>query len=578
MLITKNLINKIILDTKIHTIIDKGSLDLDKVSSIESHINLKNHQKLALEKIQSYEQSEHLHGIYADNSGSGKSFPILEQINNNPILPFNDKIFINNFDKTFKPSLYIKTNIIVCSYYLIYQWINYITQYSNLTFYTISNYKSINYILKNGIPILDKYNIILISCSFYNKFYKAVFKNNINKYIYFSRIIYDDVNNLTIIKPQKINSLFTWFVTSSPENLIFLNHINYILKSNYSIDYFVNNILIHKPNYKIILPFIDITNYKGIKHKGFINSFFNNLYRKRNSFSIDKLLINTHTNISNTFNISTICNKSYHFSLLNTFTFKKLKTIIAEPKHKIIKLLDLYSENNMNSFKNTIFKTLNLNYKNLIQRYLWKKNYNKKTIKISNEIKSLIYKKKITKEKLNNILNEKCIICYGIIKKPFLYSYCCKNLFHLNCIFKNITIAQTYNCPLCTKDLYINKSIVFSDIKNYILTKDQHIINIIVKSKKTLIYSPDTVFLKFIKNNYYKSDMWFLKGNYKTIHNIVTKYKNTFKINILLANNTFSGLNLETTTDLILLSNNADIINTCYRPGRLNTLTIHKLF
>ena len=154
MLITKNLINKIILDTKIHTIIDKGSLDLDKVSSIESHINLKIHQKLAFEKIQSYEKSENLHGIYADNSGSGKSFPILEQINNNPILPFNDKIFINNFDKTFKPSLYIKTNIIVCSYYLIYQWINYITKYSDLTFYTIADYKSINYILKNHLSFL----------------------------------------------------------------------------------------------------------------------------------------------------------------------------------------------------------------------------------------------------------------------------------------------------------------------------------------------------------------------------------------------------------------------------------------
>ena len=49
-------------------------------------------------------------------------------------------------------------------------------------------------------------------------------------------------------------------------------------------------------------------------------------------------------------------------------------------------------------------------------------------------------------------------------------------------------------------------------------------------------------------------------------------------MNILLANNTFNGLNLENTTDLILLSNNSDIINTCYRPGRLNTLTIHKLF
>ena len=72
--------------------------------------------------------------------------------------------------------------------------------------------------------------------------------------------------------------------------------------------------------------------------------------------------------------------------------------------------------------------------------------------------------------------------------------------------------------------------------------------------------------------------MCFLKGNYKTIQNIITRYKSTFKTNILLVNNTFNGLNLENTTDLILVSNNPDIINTCYRPGRLNKLTIHKLF
>ena len=102
---------------------------------------------------------------------------MLQRINDEPVLKIYEKtqLSINNsceLKNNLEQILYIRTNIIICPYYLIYQWITYIGKYTQLTYYTISNIKSINHIIKYGIKILDNYSIILVSCRFYNTFIK----------------------------------------------------------------------------------------------------------------------------------------------------------------------------------------------------------------------------------------------------------------------------------------------------------------------------------------------------------------------------------------------------------------------
>ena len=104
---------------------------------------------------------------------------------------------------------YIKTNLIIVPYYLIDQWRDYIINYSELTYFIVNNRNCFINLMNN----MNKYNIILISHNFYNNFYTKCI--HINKPIIFSRIIYDNINNLNIPNSKELKSCFTWYITSN---------------------------------------------------------------------------------------------------------------------------------------------------------------------------------------------------------------------------------------------------------------------------------------------------------------------------------------------------------------------------
>ena len=152
------------------------------------NITLKLHQQRILyEMIQKENIRHRVSGgvnafILADKVGSGKSLDVLALITKKTIIENNmsNKIIYKTHPETsfsglnIKNTVEFKTNLIFFPHGIYNQWIEYITKYTKLTFYGVSNKKDLESIPYNDM-VNGKCSIILLKSTRFNDFMNKVY-------------------------------------------------------------------------------------------------------------------------------------------------------------------------------------------------------------------------------------------------------------------------------------------------------------------------------------------------------------------------------------------------------------------
>jgi hypothetical protein len=228
----------------------------------------------------------------------------------------------------------------------------------------------------------------------------------------------------------------------------------------------------------------------------------------------------------------------------------------------------------------------------------------------TDKVKSIKDKIEKTKKNIKNIeerINEttECNICQLEFDNKTLLD-CCSNSFCYSCIstwiYKNTKDNKSSKCPCCNSLITIDNIIIENSNpelqknasskkeKEKLLDKPEKMLEILKdkdpKTSKILIFSEnDASFRKFEEK--INGSVWkyrIIKGNVNTVNSIITKYKTTDEVNMILANslNFGSGLNLENTTDIIIYHKmdkdlESQVIGRAQRPGRTSSINIYKL-
>lgn len=519
--------------------------NLKKDLFIHQLVSIYNMEKFEInKKIQKKDEIKKINfGILSDIVGFGKTLSIIGLICRNKMdwdltIPYNKEIYnTTNCDMicTMKINKYIKLNttLILTSKNIINQWYEELSL-SNLKIFKLDSYNKIDNFIS------DNFDVVLVLPKYYNDL--------VNKYKNYAwkRFIFDEPSNVKILNMKTIITGFSWFITSTPELILY--------------------------------------KHKNCKKTNFIRKIFNcESYNFYNVFS-DLIVKNPDDFIKNSFNLPKTYNLYYNcfqpiYNIVKDFTNNEIQLLIESDNIDLaIKLLGgKKSDNIVNLIKNNLLKE----------------------IEDSNNIE-LIKKNKTKINNLDNkfqeLLNSNCSICLSQIKNPVLESNC-QNIFCGKCLLSWLSINNNKNCPLCRKKIIKKNLIYIQDKKtnnnknkktnNKIKTKLQTIIEIINNKKEGffLIFSSYNNTFKPIKDILKSNNISFseIKGTSNCRKNIINNFKNG-NIKVLFLNSIYDGhgINLQECTDIILYHkiNNklkSQIVGRANRIGRTNELYIHNL-
>ena len=309
---------------------------LSSISPLAEHpknidIQLKKHQLAMLERCLSIEKSNNKFGIMNDKPGTGKTFVILSLI--------YETIQTNS------------TNIIVVPQNIYTQWVENIERFSNsLTYLKLINYENI-LSLYNDPNSFYNYNIILMTSSYYHILSTTLYSLD----IFVDRVFFDEIDSISNLISNEINSKFIWFVSASfNTNLLGCYKLNTDLDNiickcdNNFID---ENILLEEPN----------INYYHCKNI-YIDNILENIVSKEELLTLNAM----------------------DYSLYKVHNEKEVIETILRNKKQIIDINKLQIED---AQKNIIYYKEFLNNK---QKYI-----DDLTININNIDKIILFKKNI---------------------------------------------------------------------------------------------------------------------------------------------------------------------------------------
>jgi len=556
-------------------------------------LTLKEHQKKSLNSMITLEKGDikikdnillnSKIGILGDCVGSGKSLTILALISSNKNTYISKNISsygCNNIQILSTHDGIIKnTTLIVVPHSLVKQWEDYIKQYTKYEYIKINNKKSYD-----AYEATKNYDIILISSTLYNEF---IFNFN-NKNIQWNRVVFDEADTINIPSCSYPKTNFTWFITSTIQNLLFVNGYYYITSEQARF-----------PRYKRIY-------LNGVKKNGYIKETCKNITPECDVILPYIIIKNKNEFIKKSFdihepNVNYIhCKNLAILSILDGVVNNEiLSRLNAGDTDGALEMLDC----NINTKKNIIehvtsdiqTKINNLNQElNFLNSLTYSRSYdieqnNKKKEQVIKDIDRHNDNLNNIKLRIDKFEDNFCPICIDTLETPICCLSCCKNLFCMKCI--TLALQRKEECPLC-------RSYVTNDSINVIHEKSVKNINnrpsktdVLLKivkeekSKKILIFSSYENTFNIIETILNNNNISYskLSGNYNHINYKLNLYKNG-SLNILLLNsqNFGTGLNLEKTTDIIFYHKmNKDleqqVIGRAQRFGRENVLNIHML-
>lgn len=534
-------------------------------------------------------------GILGDRVGSGKSYVLLSLIQENKLQDRQDYIYKTcGMDmvlfKLHDQKKAIKTTLLVIPHNLITQWEEYATQFPILTTLTI-NKKVFEEIRKKPETIND-YDLVIVTSTYYNKL--ADFMNEKKHDCKFSRVIYDEVDNLNISTCRKVDAIFVWLVTASYGNLLYPK--GFCKYDSYSSGY--------------------VWYANGIRYTGFVKNLVMNLWECVPG-RIARLLIvkNSEAYIEKSITLSPcikniiLCKTPTYINVLNGLIDKNVIECLnaddiqgamsyLSPNHKssednIIDLMMKKYSNNLTNLQLRLTITESLIYDSQAD----KENEIKK---ITDKIKHLETVITLMKERITAV--DMCNICYNDLENKTIIK-CCQNSFCFKCIC--MWINKQPVCPMCKakldykNDLYVVSNDVGNgaststccekktDVNTLSIDNDKYenlrllLANRGDKSKFLIFSNFDHPFQNIHKIlDQLRIKYEHLKGNAAVIRSIINNYKGN-DVDVLLVNSKHygSGLNLENTTDIVIFHKfdseiEKQIIGRADRFGRTSPLNI----
>lgn len=625
---------------KFGTLNEKSEKIKENISNF--NIELKEHQKSLIFAALQLEKSSHTPcsptneinyqtniGIIGDKVGSGKSIGILGLISLKPTL--EEYIFPNeyivqegwgiiSFIKQSNKKI-INSNIILVPHTIINQWEKYILKFTKLSYLKINTTKSCNISCEN----LEKATIVLVSNNFFPNFVNHLELLYDKKQFIFDRFIIDEADNIKFGVNISVKSKFTWFITSSIENLLFPSGC-YCVKKNYSHINFNNNIDLNNnmedehSEHIYIDSEIKYIHNKGLNFKNFIRNLFEKISNSTTDIiPIMKSIFLKHNDnyIVDCFNLPNInyfiykCLTPYNIGFLenisNSDYINNIKTelmiYINANDISILKEKLGFKVESSENISIMITSNLRKNLENEQKHYNYIQSLDieqsdkiERLLKISNKITDLENSINHVLERVDIDRNKICPICCDNLSKPICSVNCCHRLFCLSCITKyfNTKPNKVGDCPFCRKiigyegiTIMDNSVIKENTDKNNLLSKEDRLIALITKNKekKWLLFSEFDATFNTLLEKLSLSGISFSKicGTVSHIDNVINNFNNGL-INVLLLNalNFGMGLNLEMATDVLIyhkLSNEIEkqVIGRAQRPGRMNQLNVHFL-
>lgn len=519
-------------------------------------------------------------GVLANKVGSGKSLCVLG------LIAYNDRMLLHSKIRNVCDNVYVSYNrsdvnvygknlIVVPNHIAKPVWETYITQYTT--------FKHIR-IRKGMFPInwesLQEYDIVLCTATHYNMLMKSC-------PWYWNRVIYDEADSINISACVNPKTCFSWFVTSSLNNLLFCN--GYYWKfENSRVTKFVTT---------------------GIPRNGYIKNIFKSVDCIKEESILSSLIVKMNDEyINECIKLPTIeknviiCQTPYYLKVIHDIIPPNVIEMLHG--HDEISALEMLgcpidSKENIISF---VSRKLHIQKKNYLSKLKYlssleidtnenERQKNQKLIKVSDLITNIdrqISKiKKTVKTIDHEDITHHCPICQCVAENAVVLT-CCLNIFCSSCILSLIKYNEgkaATNCPLCRNILGVHEIVKPTSI--YMPNKTDVLCNLIDKKRKTVkmvvYYKTDACIDQLIEK--IQCNYKILNGNNHTISKTLEWFEQQDN-NLLFVNVELyaCGINLLMATDLVFfqkmpLELENQLIGRAYRIGREwnNHLKIHLL-
>jgi hypothetical protein len=600
------------------------------------NIELKEHQKSLIYAALELEKTSHHRcvasddvsyqsniGIIADIVGSGKSIAMLGLISLKPKL--EEYIFPNqytvhegwgiiSFIKQTKAKI-MNCNVILVPHTIINQWEQYITKYTKLSYLKINSNKTSIF----SANALETTTIVLISNNFFPNFVSNLELLYNKTQVIFDRFVIDEADNIKFGVNISIKSRFTWFITSSLENLLFPSGCYCVRNLNTQIGIQTANVdQISQHNF--INNGIKYIHSKGLNYKNFVRSMFEKIHVSSNDIiPILKCLCLKHSEnyILESFKLPIPnfliykCLTPYNIGFLSNISNSETINHLKKELMIYINANDISSLKQKLGFKvescesisNMITSNLKKNLENEKKHYAYidsleieENDKLERLLKITNKINDLENSITHVLDRVNIDKNNLCPICCDNLTKPIASVACCHRLFCMNCITKyfNSKSNKIGECPFCRTKIGFQGITIMEDnvnniesSKNILLSKQEYFMKLILenKQKKWLVFSEFDATFNSLLDDLSNNNITYSKicGTASHIDNLINNFNNGL-INVLLLNavNFGMGINLEMATDVLIyhkLSSEIEkqVIGRAQRPGRILPLNVHFL-
>ena len=428
---------------------------------------------------------------------------------------------------------------------------------------------------------LRELKVLLVS----GTFYKRIQEKCLIECLHLNRIVFDECDSMNTPNAKHIPSNFYWFVSASYKNILSpyprWNYTynnwqnNYQISSGISNNAYAKNIFMGfaksgNPLMTRVLHKIVVKNEDSFVESSFELPEMNvQMVKCRDSGIISILNGVVHSNIINCLNAGDVDGAVSYINQDNVDT--EVNIIEGVLQGLTIKLTNINTE--LRYAAECIYVNEDIR--------------TKKIDKLTKEKDELESKMLLIRERIK--ATDMCTIC---LEKPRVKTItkCCNNSFCFECLASWLRKKTT--CPLCKQmlciesDLYVVKNAESIKVETSTKTDPtklqflQNHLSKITKDMKILIFSENDNSFVAIEKMLSQLQINYAKLKGISINRVVDEYKNGALQVLLVNSNSYgSGLNLENTTDCILLhkfDNEAEnqVLGRAQRPGRTKPLNV----
>ena len=584
------------MSTQLYQHLELGSNDPKASQPLCVKVRLMPHQLTAIAKMIVMERTnsyrlldrkvtieEATKGFLADPPGTGKTLTMLGLIaSNSPdnirqaqskaILrdDQNQACLIRRDHHYTQEALFLNTLIIVSHGPVFQQWSTAIQQQTFLTFLPIENSSQFNSLPSNpseAFSHFKSFGIVLVSGTYFERLYHRygpVFNA-------WNRAVIDDATSICLSgRMSMINSKFTWFISDIPSRLPWSTTSGYIRDS-------------FRPGQKNCIDYLTVKN-----DPAYIKSTISPQPRRdlkylcRDSYNLNKLSQIANHQIINLLNADDIDS-----------ALKCLKGNEGDD------LISLVTKDIQRSIDKKIFEIQ-------VMRHQISGDDARRSTHLSildQELKNLNHKYNQTIDRIKNLDEKDCIICYETLQDPVALS--CSHVFCGKCIMRWVKeqvnpYRSVSTCPVCKCDIDIKTSIRVHETNEHLrptMLKADKVIRLIMAKPlgKFIIFSDHVASFNQLENALISAgiESQQLKGPPAVQAKVLNDFKqfahdggfSRSKLRVVMLSSQYNGagIDMHFATDVIMYQKAAPDVTLqigarADRIGRTNALTVHHLF